>query len=408
LRIDLRSDSRSRPHSYPRVLVCAADVGCGHGRAAAAVALAMRRGWPGIQVKLIDALATTPGWFNRIYKDSYLFAAKYLPRVNGWLYDRTDVAGTPTERGIGPMIERRALTRFCDSPPVRDADLIVCTHFLCARVLSQARGRGMISGKIAVIVTDQHPHAIWRVPNAELFMVASDAAAQEMARQGIDGSRTLVTGIPIDRRFDHPIAKSNARRRHKLPASARVILLCGGGLGLGGIDRALEGILQSGEDVHTIVVCGRNLRLFEQLKKRTHGIKQPCRILGHTTRMHELMAAADLLVGKPGGLTTSEACAVGLPMLLLRPLPGQEEHNAMILTRVGAARLEIDPFAAGQAAAALVVQRETIDQMSERARGFGRVGSARFAAEAAIALWPPTEVPSHRQQGCTADVAVSG
>jgi processive 1,2-diacylglycerol beta-glucosyltransferase len=380
-------DLPSLTEKFPRVLVCAADVGCGHGRAAAAVALAMRRGWPGIQVKLIDALQTTPGWFNRIYKDWYLFAAKRLPQVNGWLYEKSDVTGIPSDRGIGPAIEAIALRRFCDSPVVREADLIVCTHFLCARVLSQARGRGLIDAKIAVIVTDQHPHAIWRVPNADLFMVASDAAAAEMAKQGIDSSRTLVSGIPIDRRFDHPLEKMDARRRHKIPSSARMILLSGGGLGLGGLDRALEGVLAAGEEeVLAVVICGRNVQLFHQLKKRAQGLKHQCRILGHTTRMHELMAAADLLVGKPGGLTTSEACAVGLPMLLLRPLPGQEEHNAAILTKVGAARLEKDPFEAGKAAAKLVVQRDVVERMSECAKRFGRVGSARIAAEAAVGL----------------------
>jgi processive 1,2-diacylglycerol beta-glucosyltransferase len=390
LRMDLPSASRV----LPRVLVCAADVGCGHGRAAAAVALAMRRGWPGIQVKLIDALQTTPGWFNKLYKDSYLFAAKHLPRANGWLYEKSDVPGIPSDRGIGPTIESIALRRFCDSPAVREADLIVCTHFLCARVLSQVRGRGLIHAKIAVIVTDQHPHAIWRVPNADLFMVASDAAAAEMATQGIDAARTLVSGIPIDRRFDAPLEKAVARHRHKIPLSARVILLSGGGLGLGGMDRALEGILTAGNeagngDVQAIVVCGRNVHLFSQLKKRAQEIKHQCRILGHTTRMHELMAAADLLVGKPGGLTTSEACAVGLPMLLLRPLPGQEQHNAAILTKVGAARLENDPFEAGKAAAKLVVQSAVTEQMSACARRFGRAGSARIAAQAAIELYIP-------------------
>ena len=154
-------DLPSVVRGLPRVLVCAADVGCGHGRAAAAVALAMRRGWPGIQVKLIDALQTTPGWFNRIYKDSYLFAAKHLPRANGWLYEQTDCDGIPSDRRLGPRIESIALRRFCASTVVREADLIVCTHFLCARVLSQARGRGMLHAKIAVIITDHQspPHA---------------------------------------------------------------------------------------------------------------------------------------------------------------------------------------------------------------------------------------------------------
>jgi processive 1,2-diacylglycerol beta-glucosyltransferase len=381
-------DLPSAVHSLPRVLVCAADVGCGHGRAAAAVALAMRRGWPGVRLKLVDALLTTPRWFNHLYKDTYLFAARHLPRANGWLYARTDVAGTPSDRSFSAMIESIALRRFCASPVVREADLIVCTHFLCARVLSQARRRGLIHAKLVVIVTDQHPHAIWRVPHADLFMVASDKAAQEMARQGIDPRRTLVSGIPIDRRFDQPLDKLNARRRHKLPPDARVILLSGGGLGLGGLDRALEGIVASGENVHTVVVCGRNVALYDQLRRQAARLKE-YRILGHTTRMHELMAAADLLVGKPGGLTTSEACAVGLPMLLLRPLPGQEDHNARTLSGVGAARLELDPFEAGKVAASLVLQRDVVEQMSECARRFGRVGSARIAAEAAMSVYKP-------------------
>jgi processive 1,2-diacylglycerol beta-glucosyltransferase len=392
----LRLDLPSARAALPRVLICAADVGCGHGRAAAAVALAMRRGWPGVQVKLIDALQTTPRWFNRLYKDAYLIAARHLPRANGWLYEKTDVAGTPSERSFSGKIESIALRRFCASPAVREADLIVCTHFLCARVLSQAKTRGLIHAKLVVIVTDQHPHAIWRVPQADLFLVASDKAAMEMARQGIEPSRTLVSGIPIDRRFDQPLAKHDARRRHKLPTDAAVILLSGGGLGLGGLDRALEGIISSGRPVHTVIVCGRNVELYHQLRERAKGISN-IRVLGHTKRMHELMAAADLLLGKPGGLTTSEACALGLPMMLLRPLPGQEDQNARTLTEVGAARLEFDPYQAGRSAAELVLDRNEIEQMSLRALQFGRIGSARLAAEAAMRTVGSVRPPASRE-----------
>lgn len=388
----MRIDLPSAVASLPRVLICAADVGCGHGRAAAAVALAMRRSWPGVQLKLIDALQTTPRWFNYLYRDAYLIAARHLPRANGWLYEKTDIEGTPSDRSWSASLESIALRRFCASPVVREADLIICTHFLCARVLSAAHGKGLIRARLVVIVTDQHPHAIWRVPHADLFMVASEKAALEMARQGIDPARTLVSGIPIDRRFDHPIDRIAARRRHNLPVDSRILLLSGGGLGLGGLDRALEGIVAADRNVFTIVVCGRNQALYQQLCTRAARLRN-LRVLGHTKRMHELMAAADLLVGKPGGLTTSEACAIGLPMMLLRPVPGQEDHNARILTEAGAALLEPDPFRAGELAAALVHDANTLDRMSQCAKSFGRIGSAQIAAEAAMRVYDPELSP---------------
>ncbi len=214
---------------FPRVLLCAADVGCGHGRAAMAVMTAMRMGWPGLRPEMINALASAPKWFNRIYRDIYLAAARHAPRLNGWLYNSTDIVGTPGDRGIAAGLEAFALRRFCNSELVQRADLIVCTHFLCARVLSKMRGSGKLNAKLAVVVTDQHPHAVWRVAHADLFMVASEIAAEEMGRNGIGAHRTIVTGIPIDWRFGLPMTRVRARRKQELSADRPIILLTGGG-----------------------------------------------------------------------------------------------------------------------------------------------------------------------------------
>jgi processive 1,2-diacylglycerol beta-glucosyltransferase len=370
----------------PRVLFCTADVGCGHGRAALAVSDAMRTGWPGVQTKVVDALSTTPAWFNHLYRDLYLLGAKHFPRLNGWLYDRTDIPDTLNQDGFAAMVEFRATQVFSNSDPIRQADLIVCTHFLCARVLSKMRGRNELKAPLAVVVTDQHPHAVWRVPHADLFLVASETAAAEMARHGIPPGRVVVTGIPIDTRFAEPMARSTARARHDLPPDAPIILLSGGGLGLGGIDLALDGILSAGGDIFTIAVCGKNEKLHAQLKIEVGSDFHRCRILGITSRMHELMAAADLLVGKPGGLTTAEAAAIGLPMILLRPIPGQEERNAAMLVNSAAAQLHQNPFDAGRAAATLVNNSHDLNEMRQNALRFGRRCAAHSAAAAALSL----------------------
>lgn len=350
--------------------------------------LAMRGIEPRVRPELLDALTLAPRWFNQVYRDLYVNAAKHFPRFNGWLYDRTDVRGVPEHRGAASAIESRALRRFLRSPSVRQADLIVCTHFLCARVLSRLRGQGMLNAKLAVIVTDQHPHAVWRVPHADLFLVASESAADEMRRNHVDPRRVLVTGIPIDGRFDRAMSRAAARAKLMLPADAPLILLTGGGLGLGGIDSALAGILATRGDHFTVVVCGHNHELRARLLNRVGGgtASGRCRILGVTTKMHELMAAADLMVGKPGGLTTAEAAARGLPMVLLRPIPGQEERNAQVLVQANGAVRRDDPYDAGKTAATLVAQPDALRPLRHAARALGRPGAARAAARAAIEL----------------------
>ena len=319
----------------PRVVLCTADVGCGHARAATAVLMAMRKLRPDLRPQTVEALSFAPRWFIHLYRDAYLAAVKHAPRFNGWLYDRMDVPGTPAYRGIVAAIEAYALRTFCGKPEITQADLIVCTHFLCARVLSRLRETSKLDAKLAVVVTDHHPHAVWRVSQADLYLVASDAAAVEMHRNGVDPEKVAVTGIPVDARFDAQLSQAEARCRQQLPQTP-TILLTGGGLGLGGLDRALQGVLASEGNHHAVVVCGHNQELQARLIQR-FGKSPRCRIVGLTTKMHELMAAADVLVGKPGGMTSTEAIARGVPMVLLRPIPGQEERNAQVLIQANAA-----------------------------------------------------------------------
>jgi processive 1,2-diacylglycerol beta-glucosyltransferase len=378
----------------PRVVLCAADVGCGHSRAATAILLAMRQLRPDLRPRIVEALSCAPGWFNHIYRDAYLAAVKHIPKFNGWLYNHLDVFGTPAYRGIVPVIEKFALRTFCATDDIRQADVIICTHFLCARVLSRLRRRGQLSAKLAVVVTDQHPHAVWRVSDADLYFVASEAAAHEMHRNGVHSNKVVVTGIPIDARFDMPMPKSEARARQKL-ADTPTLLLTGGGLGLGGLEEALDGAMSVEGEHQSIVVCGHNESLRTRLVER-FGTSDRCRIIGVTSKMHELMAAADLLVGKPGGMTSTEAIARALPMVLLRPIPGQEHRNADILVEAGAAVRYDEPLVAGQAAATLLHDGAALERMRGCVQQLRQSGSAQAVAESALKLAAPVrEVDAH-------------
>ncbi|MBX3390302.1 MAG: hypothetical protein KF691_12710 [Phycisphaeraceae bacterium] len=378
------------------VVLCTADVGCGHARAASAIATALRHADRTVGAPIIDVLADAPRWFTAAYRDAYLIATRRAPRLTGWLYDRTDERPTPSEPGVLASVEDRALRHLQTREEVLGAEVVLCTHFLCARVLARLRERQSLSFRLAVVITDQHPHAAWRVPGIDLFLVAGPAAVNRLEECGFPARTIHVSGIPIDQRFSNLPEREVARRRHGLPPDSPVALVSGGGLGLGGIDRAAHALLESSAQAHVVVVCGRNLALLRQMRGANWTKSNRCHVVGKTNRMHELMAAADLLVGKPGGLTTCEALAAKLPMVLFNPIPGQEVRNAEVLVDSGAAVLASNEFDAGELAARLLEsEREQLLRMQAQTANLARPDAAKFAAREVLRLLrPPLDEPS--------------
>jgi processive 1,2-diacylglycerol beta-glucosyltransferase len=388
-----------------RIVICTADVGCGHTRAALALRTALQTAAPQAEVTLIEALDAAPGWFNTVYRDGYLKLIHHAPRIAGWMYDATDGKAS-TGGGLAPALERRAMRNLVSHPAVRGADVVVCTHFLCARVLAKCRMAGTLTAPLVVAVTDQHPHAVWLNKGADRLLVASPAAQAVAIAAGILPLRVVPTGIPIDSRFAAAPDRQTARRDLGLPGDRPVVLFSGGGLGLGGIEPAVQALMASGRRVHAVAVTARNAELRGRLQRLVRAADPQrtedgpsCEVLGFTNRMPDYLAAADLLVGKPGGLTTAEAAAAGVPMVLVRPIPGQEERNAALLAAQGGSVLERDPARAGQLAAELVTDAAKLQAMRMCVRGMGRADSAAVAADAVLSMLPPAKEEQARGKG---------
>jgi processive 1,2-diacylglycerol beta-glucosyltransferase len=206
---------------------------------------------------------------------------------------------------------------------------------------------------------------------------------------GVNPGRVFASGIPIDPAFGSFGDRAGLRREMGFSPERPVVLVCGGGLGLGGIEETVRALLERRSEIDVVVVCGRNPELrarLEPLQRAPARGAASCRVLGFTVRMAELMGAADLMIGKPGGLTTAEAAASGLPMVLLRPIPGQEERNAASLVDCGAAVLEADPSVAGDAAVEILSDQDRLESMRRAARGAGRLSSAAVAAACVLEL----------------------
>jgi processive 1,2-diacylglycerol beta-glucosyltransferase len=374
------------------VAFCGAAVGCGHGRAALAVRDAMRvRGQLG-QANFVDALENADPWFALMYRDGYLRAVRHAPAAVGAIYDRTD---TPRHgpRRIGSLLDRLqdgVLRRFRAHPAITEADLVVSTHFLTSAVLGRMRLSGALRAPLVTVVTDEHPHAVWLHRGSDVTCVASTEARSTAIAGGLDPSRVAVTGIPVDPRFGL-IAPMAAWRAEPL-AHRPAILVSGGGFGIGDVESTVTELLAALRDCDVTVVCGRNEPLERQLvamAARSPGSDRgnALTVVGYTKVMHELMSAADILVGKPGGLTTTEARALGLPMVLLRPIPGQEERNARALVAAGAAVRAESAQAAASHVAALVADRARLAEMRRASAGMGKPRAAfEVAARAGEAL----------------------
>lgn len=374
------------------VAFCGAAVGCGHGRAALAVRDAMRvRGQLG-QATFVDALEHAAPWFAAVYRDGYLRAVRHAPGAVGAIYDRTDTPRHGTRR-LGGLLDRmqdRVLRRFRSHPAILGADVVVSTHFLTSAVLGRMRAAGLLSAPLVTVVTDEHPHAVWLHLGSDVTCVASLEARACAIAGGLDPARVAVTGIPVDPRFGliAPMAAWRAEPVGSRPA----ILVSGGGFGIGDVRETATELLATLRGSDVTVVCGRNEELERRMRETAEARPGNDRgnalvVIGYTKVMHELMSAADVLVGKPGGLTTTEARALGLPMVLLRPIPGQEERNARALVAAGAAVRADSPREAASLVGALAGDRARLAAMRRASLAMGRPRAAfDVAARAAGAV----------------------
>jgi processive 1,2-diacylglycerol beta-glucosyltransferase len=326
------------PNSRPRIVILSASVGSGHIRAAQAIEAALSSILPDATIAHLDALDLTNAAFRRAYGKGYFRAAARAPRFVGWMYDFLD---HPNDYGPSTItrqfFERLNFTRLSRLLTDRPWDLAICTHFLPAALIARLRRKEVVNFPQAVVVTDFDVHGMWISRPCERFFVATDEAKANLAAQDIDAGDISVTGIPIDPVFSEPLSRNEAAFRLGLTTDRPTVLQLAGGFGVGSIERIHGAICQIQRPLQIVVVTGRNAEAAETLAHIDHQPRHTRKILGYTTQMHELFHAADVVVTKPGGLTSAEALTSACPMVISEPIPGQEDRNADYLMENGCA-----------------------------------------------------------------------
>jgi processive 1,2-diacylglycerol beta-glucosyltransferase len=373
----------------PRVLLLSASSGAGHVRAAQALEKAfVARG--DCYVEHIDALDHVSKLFQAIYDKTYISMVRRAPDLMGVLYERTDQPWQSTSRRLA--LDRLNSLRMSRLLQRIQPDLCVATHFLPAEIIGWLISEGKLRARHAIVVTDYDVHAMWLCQTVDRYFLALQESVEYLARIGVPRSKLSITGIPVDPVFAKSVDRAEARRALHLDAAATSVLIATGGYGVGPLEQLAGDLLALRKPWQIVAVAGK----AEKTRKRLEELARSAGSLpsgeprfvavGFTKDIDKYMAAADLLVGKAGGLTTSEALARHLPMVLIEPIPGQEERNADHLLEAGAAIRCNNLPAAAWKIANLLDDAARLTRMGEAAARMAHPNAAAAIAEEALRL----------------------
>ncbi|HEX8734491.1 MAG TPA: glycosyltransferase [Pyrinomonadaceae bacterium] len=370
---------------FKKILILSASVGNGHTRAAQALEKTFRLKNAAAEIRHEDTLDFTNPLFRQIYGKSYIDLVNNMPEVLGWMYDQFDEPWKNEKR-------RLFLEKLNTQPLVKmlreyEPDWIVCTHFLPAEIISDLKTKGKLKCPQAIVVTDFDLHALWLCRNYERYFVALDETKYYLETLGFPAEKISVTGIPIDPIFAETKDKQLMREKYKLDAGKPTIILSAGGFGVGRIEILLKSLQTIRQPAQILAMCGRNEELKNKLAQ-TPDANENCRIVpvGFTTEMDEYMSASDLVVGKPGGLTTCEALAKGLIFVIVNPIPGQEERNSDHLLENGAGIRCNNLATLGYKVEQLLKDKERLNFMKQNALNFARPNAANEIVETLLKI----------------------
>lgn len=366
------------------LLILSVSAGAGHVRAAEALRARALEAYPGVQATHIDLMEWVPRMFRTVYAESFLYVVEKHPEIWGYLYGRSDKPPREYSKteALRKALERLNTVRFMKLLKDLDPDQVVCTHFLPAQLLSRKIRKGAFKLPVWVAVTDFDVHRLWIHERMAGYFAASDEVAYRMAAKGVDPGSIQVTGIPIMPAFSAPLDKAECARSLGLDPARPVAALMAGGAGVGagtgggGLEATAARLLSMGEDFQLVALAGRNEKLLADLKRLAEAHPGRFFPMGFTRTIERLMKAADFAITKPGGLTTSECLAMGLPMILVNPIPGQEERNADYLLENGAALKAYDGPGLEFRVRALLSDPARLAALRARASALGRPRAA--------------------------------
>ncbi|MDI3299671.1 MAG: glycosyltransferase [Bacillota bacterium] len=362
------------------LLILTASYGGGHRQVAAALAEAMGEVDPAVTCRVVDFFEAYSPLYNRFTRFTYVTAVRHFPRAYGWFYRASSrLAASPALRdGLSRLAWRRMLEIVERARP----RVIVHTFPQTAAIHSALAARGLIREvSFYTVITDHTDGVEWLYPGTDGYLVSTPDIAAGLVARGVEAGRVHATGIPLRAAFRRPPDRSAARAAFGLRPELPVVLLTAGAMAtLAGLAETVRLLDRLAADFQLLLVSGDDAGARRRLRKEASRMRHPARVTGFLPDLAAAMAAADLLVTKAGGVTTAEALAAGLPLLLVPPVPGQEAVNAAYLAGRGAALVARDARELAALAERLLRRPEASAPLRQAALRLGRPAAALEAA----------------------------
>ncbi len=313
----------------------------GHRSATMAIEKAVRILHPQAQIMSINAFNYTNPISEKVINRIYMEVIKRTPKVWDYLYDNPSVVkGLENIKKFIHKSNSPKLKKLFDS---FKPDLVVCSQaFPCGMVADFKKSYGSKLPLIAVL-TDYVPHSYWVYDEVDYYITPSEEVSRRLEQKGVKAAKIMTYGIPFDPQFNQERNSAEIFAKLKLNPSKPTILIMGGGQGLGPIKTVVRSLEKSGHDLQELIITGTNKRLFRSLRRKIKRYKKEIHLFGFIKNIHELMHISQVIITKPGGVTTAEVLSIGLPMVIIKPIPGQEINNTNFLTHKQAAVKVDDP-----------------------------------------------------------------
>lgn len=320
-----------------KIIVFYASYGGGHLSAARSIKEYIETNYEDVDIRLIDCMEYVNKVVNKVTTTAYSEMAKKVPRAWGKVYWKSQ-AGPLAQISLtsNKVLSIKLNKLLQDFQP----DIVVSTHPFGTQMCAYLKKQRKLNCKIATVMTDYAPHDQWLELNeyVDYYFVSHEEMKRQLNEKGIPKEKIFATGIPLSNKFLLRYDKPDILKSFGLSPERKTVLFFGGGefgLGKSKTLKIFKTFVENNNNIQIVAISGKNEKMKENFEHLVTELDKQdyVKVLSYTDKVPELMSISDLVVTKPGGLTTTESLACGLPIVVINPIPGQEEENATYLEK---------------------------------------------------------------------------
>lgn len=335
----------------------------------------------GVEAIVIDAYKYFNKRLSNMLEKGYVWSARYIPSMYGKFYNGIENHNPDSKVSWSYFCNKIVARQFAKYISKQNPDIVIPTHPLAAVLMSKYKEKKLVDTKTLGIVTDFCILPYWDIANMDYYTTANELVANMLVKKGIPREKILPYGIPIDMKFATKTPKKQAREILGIE-DRKTIFIISGSMGFGNTEKYIRSLDRLKDDFQFVCVCGSN----KNMKNRIDNMNTRKKIynFGYVNNVDIIMDASDIMITKPGGLTVSEAMAKNIPMILVNPIPGQEDRNRDFLINSGVATGVSKYLHADDIVSSLFSIPERCEQICEMQRILGRPNAAKDIGDFAI------------------------